>query len=493
MASLLDSLIIARSGVLTHQERMAVISHNIVNVHTPGYHRQRIVLGTNPPVEPSMLETRRWATGAGVRVLDVVSTFNRMKESVLLEQTPDAAYHATLAAALQDLVGLLSGTGDGTLAACFQGFWNAWHDVANRADNLALRNVLLERSARLADTLRGLAERLDTARNRIAGGTAPDMYGLVPNEVDAVNRITAELQSINARLAQTMAQVNTHDLEDRRRELLRQLSEKLAVTVNVDGAIMVDGQILVSADGTVRNTLAVTDTGSPIVLELLDAGGGSLGVVTVTGGTLGAWLDAAAIVESLRDRLDTLAHTLAQTVNALHQGGYDLAGEEGVAFFTGTDADGDGRMDADTLRVNALLYDPANPLLNRPDRVAAAATRYDDGPPPLPNVEDGAVALAIADLGRQPLAAIGGMTLGEYFDHALIALGSRAAEEAGLAEDSAAIVTVLLDSIQRESGVNLDEELIELLQAQRAYQASSRVLTAVDDLIEQVIHRMGAR
>jgi len=64
MASLHDSLTVARSAILAHQERLNVASNNIANVNTPGYHRQKVVLGTNPPINPTISGCQRMQQAA---------------------------------------------------------------------------------------------------------------------------------------------------------------------------------------------------------------------------------------------------------------------------------------------------------------------------------------------------------------------------------------------------------------------------------------------
>ena len=63
-------------------------------------------------------------------------------------------------------------------------------------------------------------------------------------------------------------------------------------------------------------------------------------------------------------------------------------------------------------------------------------------------------------------------------------------EEEGLAEDGAATLSALDSAIQAVTGVNMDEELIDMLAAQRAFQACARVVTTVDQMLDHIINRM---
>ncbi len=476
--SLYDSIVIARSAILTHQKRLAVISHNIANVNTEGYHRQRVALGTNPPLEPTMLETRKYSIGTGVRVIDVIRAYNDMKEATLLGEKPDAEYHAQKARGLADMEALVVGIGEASLSARFQDFWNSWQDVANNAGNLAFRSILVEHSVALTDHIRTLDDRLTSFRANIADGIVAPFSGFVADEVDKINNIAAEIQDLNSRISSLPSDYDSNDLMDRRTRLLRELSEKADIVVAADYSITIDGQLLVSGDGATRNDLIITGT-APVTLTLDGA------PVTIARGSLGAWIDVAAEVDAFIANLDTLAIELMSVVNDVHNStlgnAYDLDGNlSALNFFTGT-----GSSD---IVVNPLIHDPVNPLKDNPRLIAAAATIYDPGPPPIPNPGDGAKALEIADLAYQNIVALGDQTFGEFFISLLAPLGAGIQTETDLASNGETVVNLLINSIQAETGVNLDEELIEMISAQRAYEAAARLMKTIDSMLDVIIN-----
>jgi flagellar hook-associated protein 1 len=483
MASLHDSLTIARSAILTHQERLAVISDNIANVNTPGYHRKRVMLATNPAVEPTMLETRKYDLGTGVTAAGVMRAYNGMAEALLREQAGFAGYHEAQTRGLGQLEALLNGAADGSsLATGLQQFWNAWQDVSVHPDTLAFRSVLIEHGAALADQFMTLDDRLVNFRSQIVAGAAAPYAGLVPAEVENINLMLNQLKDLNYRISYSLGHFQPNTLLDTRTELLRELSDKLDIVVDADFNVTLGGQTLVNANGSVMNELVVTDIAAataPAIRYEVD------GVeVEVAGGTLGGWTNVVDTADSLRDMLDTLARELMDAVNAIHNSdhpdatsdAFDLNGDRSTLdFFTGTGA-------AD-MRVNTLIRDPDNPMNNNPYAIAAAS---------LPSPGNGAKALEIAALADARLSGLNDLTVSEFFGGAMSSLGSRVESATQLANDGAAVVGMLLDAIQAETGVNLDEELVELVSAQRAYQAAVRLFTMVDGMLDTVIHRMGS-
>jgi flagellar hook-associated protein 1 len=483
MASLHDSLTIARSAILAHQERLAVISDNIANVNTPGYHRKRVMLATNPAIDPTMLEVRKYDLGTGVTVAGVMRAYNGMTEALLREQAGFAGYHEAQAGGLGSLEALLNGSADGSsLATGLQQFWNAWQDVAVHPDTLAFRSVLIEQGAALADQFSTLDDRLVNFRSQIVSGVAAPYVGLIPAEVGNINGMLHQLQDLNYRISYSLSHFQPNTLLDTRTELLRELSDKLDIVVDADFNVTLDGQTLVNANGSVMNELVVTDIAAgaePAVRYEVD------GVeVTVAGGTLGGWTNVVDTADSMRAMLDTLAGELMNAVNAIHNSdhpdatsdAFDWNGDRSTLdFFTGTGA-------AD-MRVNALIRDPANPMNNNPHAIAAAGE---------PSPGNGAKALEIAALTDARLPGLNELTLLEYFTSHMGSLGARVETATQLARDGEAIVGMLLDAIQDETGVNLDEELVELVSAQRAYQAAVRLFTTIDGMLDTVINRMGA-
>lgn len=479
-----DSWTIARSALLTHQHRLAVTSNNIANVDTPGYSRQEVRLATVPETPPTLTDVRTWSNAAGVCVADVVRAHNGMLSSMLRQQLGDATGHENRADALGTLEALMREDGDGALGSRLDAFWNSWADLANQADNTGFRSVVVTRGIELASHLQMLDSRIDSFQTQIVTGTPGNYTGQLPQDIEDFNRMTEELQDLNMRIHYATSSFEPLALMDRRDVLLNDLSSIANIQVGDDYSVTLDGQTIVSADGADRFTLDMPDAGPPPQFSVNGV------TVAVTSGQIGSWSDVIGISESLRDRLDALAMDLADAVNTIHNSdrnpagdSYDLSGQRcDWDFFTGTSA-------AD-IAVNVLIYDPATPMDMRPGLIAAAASYYDDGAGVTgPNAGDGARALQISELANATRAALNGQDFGAYHTTGLSLLGSIISTENALADDGGMIVGALEDNIQSETGVNLDEELMNMMQAQRAFQAASRLLQTVDEMMMTILER----
>lgn len=474
MSSLSDITTVARSGILTQQERLNVIAHNITNVDTAGYHRQVASLTTNPCKLPNISTTRDYAQGTGVTVADITREYDLLRERAVLGELSDYALNDFMANQLPDIESIMQTDTQNGLAETLTAFWTAWQDVASYPDNESMRAVALEAGVQLAAVLNKTSSSLASYAEGIATGVSPNINGSVTSEVDRLNIITQELQTLNHKITlYENTRVSAGDLEDRRDVLVSELAQLADVSVDAGYHITLDGQTLVSSDGLTRNELTISSS-DPLSFEVAGT------PVTIESGTLGGWGRLVEYIDSLSGGLDTLASELITQINALHTTGYDLDGNPGMAFFTGSTAS--------DMAVNSALYNADNPMLNKPRLIAAAKSLFDPGGPNESALTgDGSNALAIADLSGATFAALDDQSFNDYYSQLTSALGAQIESYEALAEDGETIVTALRAAIQSESGVSLDEELVSMITAQRAYQAAANLLTQTNTMFDVIM------
>ena len=121
----------------------------------------------------------------------------------------------------------------------------------------------------------------------------------------------------------------------------------------------------------------------------------------------------------------------------------------------------------------------------------AAAAKPDgyDSSNPTPPPGDGSNALLIAQLRHE--AAVNGATFGDYYNGLVAELGVQG-QEAERMVDNQEILTLEIDNRrQAVSGVNVDEEIVNMIRFQQGYNASARLITVVDEMLEVLISRTG--
>ncbi len=459
MAGLNNLLYLSGSGLMAYQSQVNVHSQNISNVNTTGYSRRTLELSATRTID---------GLGGGVRTGDVARMYNVLGRNALLQESSVSSYHADLASQLSALEQVMGG-GMGGLDNVLQNFQSALQDAVTSPDNLSARVGVLPRASSLAAEL----NRIDQALADV-----DSLFGTPSAIVDEINSITTQLQVLNKSITKAeLMNRSVPELRDERDQLVRELSQKANITVTMDYRITMGGQELLSANGMARQDLAAG------AADTFSVGGVDV-TATVTGGELSALMTARQSAAALRAEINGIASTMITEVNAIFNSAYNLQGERpvdlGYTFFTGTSA-------AD-MAVDPTLYDPTNPLSARPDLLALAETIVSAGPPPVPNTGDNKAGLALFDMVRGPQAALGGLSFTNAWLQVETMLATAVREEKDLANSSLMVVKMLEGEMLSISGVNLDEELMKMMSSQKAYEASARVMSTANSLLDTLMN-----
>ncbi|HHC08781.1 MAG TPA: flagellar hook-associated protein FlgK [Actinobacteria bacterium] len=441
----------AYSALQAAQAGLDTTSHNVANAGTDGYTRQRVELQARRPYA-----SPNGPIGTGVDVADIARARDRFADQrVWLHAEANGRFSAKadLLAAMDEV----TMEPDGGVSVALADLWTSFEQLALDPTDQAARIEVLGSLEGVALRVRELATnwnaKLDEARSELG------------SVVDEVDRLLGEVARLNVEILDVGTAGSPNDLLDTRDRLLDRLTELAGVTVT-DGP---SGTVRVSLDG-----LSLVDGAN---VHTLSVGPGdtvvhAAGVSLTPGGRLAGLtefltVDAPAVLASL----DAFAVDLATAVNTTHAAGYAPSGAAGGPLFSYTPGDA-----AATFSV--AISDP---------RDLAAAQ---DPGPPVPAF-DGRNAQALADLRDQPVALGGTTTIDGAFRRVVTELAGRTRRT----RDGVETTGRLLDSSRalRESrrGVSLDEEMANLLQYQRSYEAAARVMTAVDQLLDTLVNRTG--
>lgn len=324
-----DFLNIGTSALLTIQRSIATTGHNIANVNTEGYTRQRVDLSTRPA---QLLGSNY--VGSGV----VVSGIDRVYDQFLTEEIWNLSssnnsfetYH-TLSSRLDNM---LADPSIG-LGPAIDSFFNSVQDVANNPGSLPERNVLLGEAETLVSRFHYLNDRMDAANEEV--------NARIESSIGEINTLAARIAQLNDQIISAQAQAGggqPNDLLDARDLAVSELASKIRVNVvNQDnGAVNVmigNGQTLVVGSQT-NKLQAVYNPYDVSKLEVgMVTGTGVFNINRfVTGGELGGALNFRdQVLDPARDQLGLIAIGLSETFNAQHNLGMDLNGLPGGDFF----------------------------------------------------------------------------------------------------------------------------------------------------------------
>jgi flagellar hook-associated protein 1 len=393
-----DFLSTGISGLLAFKRAIDVTSHNIANVGTDGYSRQRAEFVTR---EPSRFGNGY--VGNGVQV----ATTTRSYDDLLAQNVRDASSSFssldTYSSYLEKLSNLFGNTATG-ITASMSKFAGALQDVANNPSSISSRQVLLSQA-------QGLTERLKNYDSQLAGFDS-QVEASLKTEVADISSIAQSLAKLNVQIAGAFAQGQPpNDLLDQRDRLLDQLSAHVDVSTvkQSDGSVNVfvgNGQSLVVG----ANAATFASSADPYDpdrhgVSLVTASGVPIDITnSIKGGSLGGALDFRnQVLDPARNTLGQISVGLTDVINDQHHAGIDLNGNLGQDFFkvggvetlARTNNGGSGSLAVTRTAVSALtegdyfLSKTATGWSLRREDTGAAITLSGTGTPADPLVADG--------------------------------------------------------------------------------------------------------
>ncbi len=448
---MLDIFEISKNGLLSSKKASSVVSHNIANANTPGYTRQRAELSEQIHRQGS------FTLGRGVTIDQVERMRNDLVDRQIMLKEHELGDLNERHRIFQQVEGaLVTDSGDG-LDVGLTDFFNSFSELSNNPQDINLRNNVVSK----ANTLIGKFRDLDGDLEDIDEQTLATARG----RVDKVNTMLEQLADINLDIARAEAsgQPDLHS-KDRQLELLKELSSQVSmdtayhddgsVEVRIGGMVVLSGveaaELRPDVDPESRTFRVRMDNG-----KVLDLGRGALAA--------DKYMYEEAIPES-RNKLDKIAKSVVQQVNALHIKGYGVADGTQRNFFNpaGTTA---GSID-----LNQAVAD-------NPEHIAASSVAGEAG-----NNDN---ARMIADL--QNLSLLDGQTLASNAVQMMSEPGIKISELESRIESRKSARQLLINQQESQTGVNIDEELSDLIKYQNAYQASARVLSTGQQMYDTLL------
>ncbi len=327
----MSMLNIGTSALLTTQASLSTASHNISNVNTEGYNRQRVTQGTQTPNFEG-----GYFIGTGVTVNGVERIFDSfLSDQVRIFTSQEKSFDtfSTFARQVDDLLG----APQLSLSAGLQGFFDAIQDVADDPTSIPARQVMLTE----ADTLAKRFNTLDTQLNAFNQQVNINL----DTSVKEVNILSQGIAELNQAITEASggAGIPPNDLMDQRDQLINQLSGYISVSTNVqsNGAVNVfigNGQALVVGQSAIA--LKVISNPSDTTRSEIGYGPSNINVsAQLTGGSIGGLLSVRKdVIDPARTEIDALAAGMINTINAQHTVGLTLDGNTGGHFFEPADA-----------------------------------------------------------------------------------------------------------------------------------------------------------
>jgi len=534
----------ALSGLMAFQRSLDTTSHNISNVNTEGYSRQRVELDTSPAQF-----TGAGYIGQGVNIATVSRSYDQFITNQLTSSTSAFAETNTLSTLASQMDNIVSNETT-ALSPALNSFFNAVNGVANDPSSLPARQVMTSAAESLTQQFNTLSSRFEDLRNQ----TNNQMQA----SVNDINSFAEGIANLNARIvidsSRTSGAQLPNDLMDQRDALLAKMAEQINISTitQQDGSISVfigQGQSLVLGTSAAKLSLAGSST-DPSHKNILVAGQDISKQIT-SGKLSGTLKFRDEVLDPAQQQLGLTAAGFAVEFNKLHAAAgaaFDLNGNPGTDMFglgampvvptpgstgsiaavydpasTGNLNPSDYRLDYDgttysltRLNDNKLIPLPGFPVtpasvegmtitqaappvgassfLIRPafdaakkmtalitDPVKIAAAAATGAP------GDNTVALSLASLEKKSVLFGGKATFNDAYSQLVAKVGAltHAAKISSSAQET--LLNQAKQTRENLAGVNLDEEAANLIKFQQSYQAAAQVISVASSLFDTLI------
>jgi flagellar hook-associated protein 1 FlgK len=464
MLGLFGALDMASRSLSVQQEEMTLTGQNLANVSNPSYADEQLVTSQSVP-----LPTQIGDEGTGVQMTGITESRNPLLDSQIQAEASTTGSLTAQQTSLQNAEAYLdeqiSSTSSSSvpdspngLASDLSNLFNSFQSLSTDPSNLSLRQSAVESAQQVTAQFNQVSAQLATVQ--------ANLNTSVQNDVASSNQDLNTIASLNQQIASAEAAGGSaNQLVDQREQTL----ENLAGLANFSTSTEANGAINVSIGGvTMVSGATATDQ-----LQAYDPGNGQLQVraqnagtqMTLTGGSISGEITARdGALASLQSGLNTLASQLITQVNTIYSAGYDLNGNTGQDLFTGTDASDIG--------VNSNV-------VTDPSQFQAAS---------VPNAAgDNKVALGLAQLGNQNVAGLNNQTFSGNYAQTVSSLGDAISSVNDQLGNSQAVSQMLTTDRAATSGVSIDQEMSNLIQYQKAYEASAEIVTTLNEMMQTAV------
>lgn len=457
---------IGNSGLQASKSSLSTVGHNIANVNTEGYSRQRVEQTAGPT-----LPATKGNAGSGVRMLGVTRTNDEYLNRRIEQEAKNFGFAEERDVYLSQAEQIFNEANTDGLNRLTTQFFNEFRKLSVEPENQAIRAAVREASSRLVADIR----RMDAELKEVQTNIDYRINGYITE----FNALLKEVRDLNALIDKTTLGDNlaSPDLLDKRDNAMKRLGAMADISVAKDEknrvTITLAGKIAV-VNGGDYTPLAGMRT--PENKEI-GKRGGSLSVVAndplpvdltpyIKGGRLGSLIEVRdKDLSSCQNQLNDVAFSISKSVNEIHQQGYGLDGGTGRKFFE----------DLTSFDSAAEKIKVAEPIMNSLEAIATARQPNAPG--------DNRIAVAISNLSSiKGLVSDKDRTIADLYNTMVGELATKAAASERAVNFQRDIMTQLEGFRESLSGVNLDEETTNLVRFQHAYAANAQVLKVADEV-----------
>lgn len=440
---------ISKRSLTTYQKALEVTSNNIANANDPYYSRRTITFGTvdsNARVGMSI--------GLGVKIEEINRVRDQLSDTQTIKYNQSYSSAGKQSAILSNVEALF-GEPDNGLSSMLTDFFNSWDELAVTPNSVPLRTDVVQSAEKVSEKIQNLYEGLNLVKN--------DLKSDGESLVNEMNSYIKQIQNYNKQIYD--ANVNGdpgYSLLDKRNEALQNLSQLANINVSYDdknmASVSIGGVFAIDKVQAIQFKSTIENGKFAVYTEDGNA------KVTLTGGELhGISNTYNKLIPDYVSQLDEVANQIFESVNNIHSTGYSNTDPQqtGINFFES--------YSNGVLKINRDIVDD-------PNLIAISA----DG-----TTGNGDIATLIADLRDTKMS--NGYSISENYSNFVSDVANAIVENDQKAEANQLVLQQLDEQQAAYSGVNIDEEMTNIINFQRSYDASAKLISIADELLQTII------
>ena len=515
MGSIFGTLYVGTSGLQTSQNALNTTAHNMSNLDTEGYTRQQVQLGTKEyttvAITPQAVSNQE--VGSGVYYSRVKQIRDYFLDQTYRRESGRSAFYQTSYEVLEEAESLLGELDGVSFQSAYADMWESVQELAKDPSNAITQgmfvqycSVFLERATSVYDGLVNYQNNLNTQ---------------IKQTVDKINSYGAQIVALNEEIRKIeVGGIETaNDLRDTRNLLLDELSTYANITykenadttvsIRIEGNDFVKGDLyyemgLQTDEATgfytpfwIVNAKASYDIDGKKVYniegaevfnlkkEISSANNTDVGalkaMLLARGDHHATYQDledadyyndniAQSILMNLQAEFDQLIHHVTTQINKVLE-----SGENSWSLFT-EKADVGGIFSVGNIEVNPELMQQPSLL----------SFRKEDGEIDHDKANLLKEVFTVEEYSLNPNVKKK-TTLEEYYEDLVSQVANSGYVYQGIYENQQTAVSEALSAREQVVGVSSDEELTNMIMYQNAYNAASRYINVVDEMIEHII------
>jgi len=453
-----------------HQQALDTTAHNIANANTLGYARQRAEMRTHRPMAMPAMNNNGQAgqMGTGIHITEITQIRDYFLDQQVRHELSRKGTWDGEAEKLTRIETFLNEPSGEGLAATFSQFFKELEALSQYPESTATRQSVIENGRMLADTFNQVYNQLGTYRE--------DLNDSVEARVLEINTLGERLADLNAQIVRAKGYGdNPNDLMDQRQLITEELAELVNIRVKEDNYgswnISIGGFHLVKGD-SVHEIEAYEGEENDGLFSLRWEHNGH--PVTLQSGKVEALIRGRdEYTGNFQERLNNIADTLREEFNALHREGHGLDGSTGNDFFLGEGAG--------VISVNPHIVE------NRSAFAAAIIEEDGDVDPDLVPEGNADNIFRMLELCDERIMENGTATMEDFYRSFTTEIGVLGQKADRMGHNQENLVSNIKKKREEVSGVSLDEEMANMIRFQHGYNAASRLISRMDEMMDSLI------